>query len=277
MRFKEIFARLPPPIFVLFVVFLVIPFASIFILGSPWQVFGIAGFWKGTIIALTYWILPPLLCYAILFKHHLFLPFYLLECMALLLHSTVFRQLLALDLLILRYVLIALMVYVGVTFANKDFLQPFLTRRLRYWRRSSRVAVNYPILIGDSRQKLEIPARIENCSDIGMAISVAKQHLDRFPKPKNSGHELLCDLHWPKGRRSLSAEIIWTSDLPASRLFGLSVEDTKTMGEFLVWIRNESNFTSPLKPVILEHQMRHTGFILWILFILISFALPAFA
>lgn len=278
-RLEKILA-MPTSVLVMFGVFLVTPFLSLTFIELPWVVYAQEGTGRASLVVLTYWLGPLLLCYSILIKHHLFVPFYLLQCVALLAHSITYSNKLPLDIALARYVLIGFMAYIGVFFGNKDFLTPFLTKNFRMWRKHPRFRVSFEIhLVGD-KPEMKIPALLENCSATGMAVSIEKKLVNSFVKKKQERDALGVLLRWQGQEFTLQGTIVWLSDSEATRAVGLHLGKSEALTRFVAWVKHELAYEARMlhaSSPVLEHDVQQTALILWVLFIALSFGLPAFA
>lgn len=280
MPFKKHFQSMPTPILVMFFVFLLTPLVSLSFIERPWVIYAREGFWRATTVTLTYWLIPLGLCYALAFKHYLFLPLYGGQCLALLLHSILYSNTLPLDMALARYVLIAFMAYIGFFFGNKDILYPFLTKDFRIWRKTRRLRVTYEIQLMGDRPEHRIPAKIKDCSAVGMAVSIEQKHLQSFLQKKSEGDRLTAVIRWLGQERAFPAEIVWTSSSEKARSLGLRVARNMGLSEFVDWIKGELLYESRLYRTaspLLEHDVHQTALTFWVLFIALSFGLPAFA
>ena len=275
------FKKMPHTIQVIFLVFLAVPPGSLFLFESPWPNFIIQGWWRPTLFIVTYWILPLGICYTILMRHYLFLPFYLIQCVALGLHSLFNTRILPTDFLVMRFVLVVLMTYIGLLFSNRDFLYPFLTRKSRFWRRSPRTSVSFAVQLLGDKPGQKIPATMENCSSSGMAVSIEEKHANSFVRKIEKGETLKTVLRWAGRERTIAVRIAWIAKTDGMRL-GFRAVDEQTMGEFTDWIQSELEYQARFHPGrpgerVLTRDMHQTALTLWIVFILLSFGLPAFA
>jgi hypothetical protein len=280
MPLKKIFATMPRPILVMFVVFLLTPLVSLTFIDKPWNVYHHDGPWRAAVVTVTYWILPWSLCYAIAFKHYFFLPLYLLQCLSLVLHSFVYRDIFPLDISMARYVLVGFMAYIGLFFGNKDFLYPFLTKDYRVWRKSPRYRINYDIyLIGD-RPEHKIPAMIRDCSASGLFVIIDPRHVHSFLKKKLEKDKVKAVIRWLGQEHAVNAEIVWSNASGEARHLGLRVVDNESLTPFISWVKGELAYESKLlhtATTLLEHDIHQTALMFWVLFIALSFGLPAFA
>ena len=153
-RFKE----MPRTILVLFFLFLLIPIASSVFRDSLSRGFSGRAGWA--LFLVSYCLMPLLLCYAIAVKHYLFLPFYLVQCAALIAHSIGSAQILPSDIVATRLILIGMMVYVGIIFGNKDFFYPFLTKKHRSLRRFAPSPGRFRLLCTLSGSRLRLNLRL---------------------------------------------------------------------------------------------------------------------
>lgn len=119
------------------------------------------------------------------------------------------------------------------------------------------------------------PAILKDCSASGMAITVDELTvgLSRLKK----GKRVVAIIQTAGGTSSVPAEIAWISSKSEFRLFGLRALDAPLMSALAMLIPNESKATHGIYAGVLQHKMKNAGFVLWILFILLVFGLPAFA
>jgi PilZ domain len=281
MRILSNFKMMPRNIQIICLVFLAIPPGSTVLFESPLTTYFTQGQGHSFIFIATYWLLPMCICYTILIKHYLFLPFYLLQCVALGVHSFFNTEALPTDFLIMRFSLVMLMTYIGILFSNRDFLYPFITKQSRYWRRSPRMPVTFAVQLFGDKPGQRIPATMENCSSSGMAVSIEPKHLSSFIQKKEQGETLKTVLRWGGREHVIAVRIAWIAKGPTMRL-GFRAVDEEIMGEFTEWVQNEIEYRSRFNPSVpgerlLAHDMHQTALTLWVVFILLSFGLPAFA
>lgn len=286
--FMQYLRAMPAPVLAMFLVFLVMPFVSLTFIDMPWEVYRREGLVHAILVVATYWVMPLALCYAITLKHFLFLPFYITQCLLLFLHAITYHDRLPLDIAIARYVLVGFTAYIGVFFGNKDFLYPFLTLRHRVWRKAPRLQLRYEVTLVGDRPEHKIPAVLRDCSATGMAVSIEPKHFESYLKKRHAGDNVHAVVRWLGREAIFPCEIIWTSQQTETRIFGLRLRDgadTKTMRQFVAWARQELQQEASLVPLakpgaggsLLEHEMHHTALTIWVLFIVLSFGLPAFA
>ncbi len=271
---------MPTPILVMFFVFLLMPVASTTFIDRPVDIYAREGMWRALLVTLTYWVLPWSLCYSIALKHYLFLPLYLAQCLILLTHSIVYSHMLPLDISLARYVLVAFMAYIGVFFGNKDFLYPFLQKEHRVWRKAPRFRINYEIQLLGEKPEHKIPALVRDCSVTGMFVIVDPRHTQTFLKRKAEGDQVKAVLRWNAQERTIPAEIIWSSAANNARHLGLRVTEPDQLKPFISWVKAEMAYESKLYRAaspLLEHDVHQTALMFWVLFIALSFGLPAFA
>lgn len=269
---------LPAPLVGMFLIFFFVPILSLAIHRPPWEMWFTDGITQTAIVTLTYWICPWALCGAILIRRYLFLPFYLLQCLALAVHSWYYGVSLPLDLEITRYVLVGCMGYIGVLFANKDFLYPFLAKNPRFWRKARRFDVDFPVeIVGDNPED-RIPAMMTNCSVTGMGVRIPQGQFKQLLKRKRRGQRLsVIAKHGPL-EVTLPVEVVWLFDYGPYGNLGLRVLQTDRMIEFVASFTGSEETRSPVRTrhaQLLEHDVKQTAFVLWMLFIMLSFSIPA--
>lgn len=274
---------MPPAVLSLFGVFFAIPFASLWLFGAPWNVWNSEGGLRAALMVAAYWALPLTLCAAMLRAHWIFVPTYFVQCLALLAHSILYSDRLPLDIAVARYVMIALMAYVGLFFGNKDFLSPFLTLKQRFWRRFPRLAVRYEIQLVGERPEHKIPAWLVDVSANGFAIRIDERHLESFVKKKSFGQKISVVVRWQGKEQTFETEIVREEAKPAERILGLrAAGDPKPLSAFVEWARYAVNREAqilhrPRTGTVLETELHQTAMALWVLFIALSFGLPAVA
>jgi hypothetical protein len=272
---------MPGTVRVIFAVFFLVPVLSS---GAGWWP---TELWESgpplaAILSLvTYWILPLLICFSIAWKHHWFLPLYLLQCVSLVTHASVYSETLPWDLLILRYGLVALMAYIGILFGNRDFLYPFVTKSSRLWRMAPRIDVELHLYLADENGHNKIPAMMVNCSLTGMAITVDSRHLHGPMRKKGPGSDLTAILRWQERDRVVPLRIVWSNEQSETVRYGLQVTDHDVMNQFMEWLKEwhsaEMRFNPAARPLLTRDRIGTTAVMLWVISILLAFGLPAFA
>lgn len=235
--------------------------------------FGEQKAWSIVVFSISHWVMPLLLCYAIISRHHLFLPLYLLQCLALGVQSFSYTHLVS-DILIIRLFLIGMMVYVGILFANRDFLYPFLTRQDRRWRKHPRIELCRSIELQSPDEKWNIPATLKNYSASGMAIFVNEKQSELLKMKQ--GDTVVATVRTRAGTSSVSAQIAWIS--PQYRL-GLQALDPTLMSALAMLLQSESEsrvLSQNARTSVLQYQMKASGFFLWVFCIFLAFGIPAF-
>lgn len=271
---------MPQSLLGMFTVFLFVPAFSLVFHGSPATLVNNYGWGQSILIWTAYWVLPWSLCAAILVRRFLFLPFYMLQCIALIAHCMVFDNNLPTDLLLMRYALIGCMAYIGMQFANKDFLYPFLTKTRRFWRKARRFDVNVPLeILGDKGQR--ISANMENCSATGLCIKVTCDRAMKTLRKKRKGDRLVTVIKLGLVEKKITSDIAWFFDYGEHISIGLRVINVDDMVSLVTEITGLKDTTySPVttsQSHLLEYDVRQTAFFLWMLFIALSFGMPAFA
>lgn len=280
MRFSALIESMPYSVRIMVGVFAATPLVSLGFLGNPilWFESGLSP--SAVLNLLGYWLLPLALCYALIWRHYLFLPLYLVQCLALFLHSLFHSNQLPLDMAVTRYVLIGFMAYVGFFFGNKDFLAPFLTRDNRLWRRAPRVRVSFEIHLVGQKPEHRIPALMENCSASGMAVAIDAKHTQSFIKKKVAGDSVQAVIRYIGQEHLIPVEIIWDTMNGETRALGLRVKEPGAMEKFVGWVKSEIQYESEIlrqSSPLSEQELGETALIVWVVFIALSFGLPAFA
>lgn len=264
----------------IFLVFLIIPISSLFFHQVPWEMYRTEGLWYTLLVLVTYWICPWLLCIAIIIRRFLFLSFYLVQCLMLGIHCIAYGNYLPFDLQIVRFVLIACMVYIGFLFINKDFLYPFLSKDRRFWRKAKRFEFFFDVQIVNNQTEKKIPAVLLDCSVTGMGIKILDENFRGFIKKCRRGDRFSVLLKRGVVEMKLPVETVWIFHYGEFWKLGLQILNTRQMVDFIAdvtgkeqKIRTINNSQSHL----LENDVRQTAYVLWMLFITLSFSIPAFA
>ncbi len=271
---------MPLPVLVMFLVFLFTPFLSLTFIQQPWSFAAHHGALRTFAILAAYWIFPLALAYSLAFRRYLFLPLYGMQVLALLTHSFLNSSEIPLDMALARYVLIVFMGYIGFFFGNKDFLYPLLTSDFRIWRKTRRIRVNYEIHLLGERPEHRVPARIRDLSAGGLAVGLDTRHHETFVKRKDTGDQIIAMVRWAGIQREFPAQIMWANFKDGVRYFGLQVDEKHGLNEFVKWIHNEINIEKKLlraSAPIFEHDVHETALAYWVLFVVLSFGLPALA
>jgi hypothetical protein len=260
-------------------VFFVMPLTSLIFHGAPWDLYAREGVVHTLLVVITYWVAPWLLVGAILLRRFLFFPFYLLQCFLLGVHCYVYGQSLPWDLLAVRYLLVACMAYLGLLLTNRDFLFPFLSKNGRAWRKARRYDVNVGLELGNNDKSEHVQALMENCSATGMGIRIEKPHFKGFLKKLRRGNRLNVHIDWAGLERAMPVEVAWVYEYQTYWTLGLRVLDTDNMVNFVAEVTGIEDKGRTLQGShlqLLEHDMRSTAFVLWMVFIMLSFSIPAF-
>lgn len=271
---------MPLPVLVMFFVFLLTPFLSLTFIQKPWSLVAHHGMARTIAILAAYWIFPLTLAYSLAFRRYLFLPFYGLQVVALLAHSILNASEIPLDMALARYILIGFMGYIGFFFGNKDFLYPLLTSDFRIWRKTRRIRVNYEIHLLGERPEHRVPARIRDLSAGGLAVGLDTRHHETFVKRKDTGDAITAMVRWGGREREFPAQIMWAKFEEGIRYFGLQVDEKHELNQFVQWIKNEIQIEKKLlrtSAPIFEHDVHETALAYWVLFVVLSFGLPALA
>lgn len=271
---------LPRPLGVMVGIFLLMPLTSWAVHGTPWELYSREGIYRVLVVLAGYWLAPWLLVGAILLRRFLFFPFYLFQCALLGVHCYVFGQSLPWDLLVVRYILVACMAYLGVLLTNRDFLFPFLSKSGRAWRKARRYDVNVGLQLLFDGHDERVEALMENCSSTGIGIKIAKEHFHGNIKKLRRGHKLGVNLDWTRLNKALPVEVVWIYEYQNYWTLGLRVLDTDSMMHFVAEVVGIQDNGRPLHNShlqLLETDVRQTAFVLWIVFIMLSFSIPLFA
>lgn len=275
---------MPPAIASMFWLFAVVPVASFVVVEAPWVVYAKEGIVRAAVIVGAYWLIPAAICYAILFRHYLFLPLYILQCAMLLTHAVLYRDRLPLDLSIVRFVMVFLMAYVGVFFGNKDFLSPFLTMQKRFWRKSPRLQIRHRVTLVGERPEHRIPAELRDVSSGGIATFVEPKHRDTFIANYPVGAKLKAHLKWNGRDQTVSVTIVRKDETDGGLRLGLeSAEGYPAFSAFFRWAKDGIDreaailHTTPQTVGVLAQDLHQSAVTLWLLFIALSFGLPAIA
>jgi len=280
ISFKKTFDGMPLPVMVMFFVFLLTPFLSLTFIHKPWSFVEHHGMTRTFVILAAYWVFPLSLAYALACRRYLFLPIYGLQCGALLAQAILSANEMPLDMALARYVPIAFMGYIGFFFGNKDFLFPLLTSDFRYWRKTRRIRVNYEIHLLGERPEHRVPARIRDLSSGGLSVGLDTRHHETFVKRKDTGDTIRAVVRWGGKEKEFPATIVWANFKDGVRYFGLQVEKTHNLDQFVQWIRNEILIEKKIlrtSAPVFEHDVHDTALAYWVLFIALSFGLPALA
>jgi hypothetical protein len=277
---RRLFSVLPRSLAVMVGVFFLMPLTSLAFHGAPWSVYAREGFTHAAIVVAAYWIAPWLLVGAILVRRFLFFPFYLFQCLLLAVHSYVYGNALPWDLLAVRYVLVACMAYLGVLLTNRDFLFPFLSKNGRAWRKARRFDVGVGLQLTAEGRNERVEALMENCSATGMGIRIPKEYFRGFLKKLRRGNRMCVHIDCTGLRTTLPVEVVWVFEYESYWTLGLRVLDTENMIRFVTAVTGLEESGQPMQTPhlqLLENDMRQTAFVLWMLFIMLSFGIPAFA
>ncbi len=280
MHFKRVFRSMPLPVLVMFFLFLFTPFLSLTFIQKPWSFAAHHGMGRTFVILGAYWVFPLLLAYSLARRRYLFLPLYGLQCVALFTHSVLNAQEIPLDMALARYVLIAFMGYIGFFFGNKDFLFPLLTSDFRIWRKTRRIRVHYEISLTGERPEHRVPARIRDLSSGGLAVGLDTRHHETFVKRKGAGDAISVSIRWAGKEKMFPSKIMWANFNDGVRYFGLMIDAQHEFDEFVKWIHSEIQIEKKLlrsSAPIFEHDVHETALAYWVLFVVLSFGLPALA
>lgn len=260
-------------------IFFLMPLTSLVFHGTPWALYAREGVGHASLVLATYWISPWFLVVAILMRRYLFFPVYLIQCALLGVHCAVYGHSMPWDLLAVRFLLIGCMAYLGLLLTNRDFLFPFLSKNGRAWRKARRYDVNVGLQLSTDGKNDRVEALMENCSATGMGIRILKEHFKGSIKKLRRGHKLNVHVEWTGLTKALPVEVVWVYEYEGYWTLGLRVLDTDHMIHFVAEVtgiedRGQSLKSSHLQ--LLENDVRQTAFVLWMVFIMLSFSIPAF-
>lgn len=281
MPFLKAIRSMPNAVLGLLTVFLALPVLSVSAVGSPLHLYISVELWKFSLVMITYWALPVLIVYALALRHHWFLPLHLSLCVLLTAHTLLFHTGTTSEVHFARFLLVALMIYVGILFGNKNFLYPFISKDLRFWRKSVRYRVGRMVkLVGDKNQT--VPALMQDASKAGMALYVHRDDVIKFVRLAIQGIRL--EVNIPYGvsgteETNVPIEIAWvkTSD-HGDRRFGCKVLDKKFMKQYvqhLIKLHHAPVQLPEIKNLKQEEDFQQTALVLWLICIALSFAVPA--
>lgn len=121
---------------------------------------------------------------------------------------------------------------------------------------------------------------MENCSATGMGIRIDKEHFKGFLRKLKRGNRLSVYVLTERLETTLSVEVVWLYEYDAFWTLGLRALEPDRMIHFVAAVTGLRDRTLPLRSShvhLLEHDVRQTAFVLWMLFIALSFGMPAFA
>ena len=276
-NFGVMFTGLPKPLKVVFLVFLLIPFISLASIEFHTGQLHTSA-WRLILFFLTYWAIPLLLCFSIIGRHYLFLPFYVLQCLLLFIHCFAYRPMIPDDLVIVRFLMVSAMAFVGCYLANKDFLYPFLSIERRGWRRAFRFPVHVGIHLFPAEAGPMVPALMENCSLTGISISLKKENalpLDKEKwKPQN---QIRIVVPWSGANHVLPFKIMWSFVDGDIQRVGLATPDASQMRQFIhacvTRPDSKSRFLAS-NGFAFEHNLKPTALLVWVALIVLAFTLP---
>lgn len=285
-HWRDAIQAMPPAVASMFWLFAVVPLAAFVVVEAPWNVLKHEGSVRAAIVLGTYWLIPMAICYAIAFKHYFFLPLYISQCVMLLTHAFLYHDRLPFDLSIVRFVMVFLMAYVGVFFGNKDFLSPFLTMQKRFWRKAPRLQVRYRITLMGDRPEHRIPAELRDVSSGGIAAMIDPKHRDTFIAGYAPGSRLTATVKWNGREQTFPVTIVRKDDVEGGFRLGLeSAEGYPAFAAFFKWAKDgidretailHTKSTNAPKGVLAQ-DLHQSAVTLWLLFIALSFGLPAIA
>lgn len=272
---------MPLPILGLTLLFSLVPFLSCILFESPAAAFDRAGLAYAAALVLAYWIAPLAISAALLFKHHWFLPFYILQCAGLILH-TILAHDQAAEIQFARVVLIGLMFYVGVLIGNRNFLYPLLTKQFRFWRRSIRFRVGRAIAVASDPKETGTPALLFDCSAGGVQLAF---HVSDLPGNmrhffKGNRFEIRVPAEQEAPEMRIEMEVAWAAEADTSIRVGCRALNKTLMRTFVRTERKKQKLAAQLpmpKGFVIDQDIHQTALVLWLVCIALSFALPAFA
>lgn len=281
MSILEELKSMPRSLVGMFLVFLLVPVTSLAFHDLPWRMYDMFGGWPTFVVGLTYWVCPWLLCFAVLFRRFLFMPFYFLQCFALVLHSLVFGASLTFELQLIRYALVGWMFYIGFLFVNKDLFYPFMAKSRRFWRRARRFNVKVEVGIARSGNgERKIVGVVQNCSATGMGVRMDKSRCEGLLDNSKRGDHFRLFIDFEGLCFDMPADLMWLFDYGEFWSLGLQTLDSKMMIEFLTAALGKERRVSGgnwSQLQLLEQGVGQGAYILWMIFIGLSFGLPAFA
>jgi hypothetical protein len=274
MGARQNFLLLPMPLRVASIFFLFIPILATGLGHTP----GAQGFASLVLWLITYWVLPISVSFAILFRHVWFLPLCLAQSFALGMHCYQYRELEGLSGSLVRFLLIVAMGLLTMLFADRDLLQPFISGRNRFWRRSPRLPARHPveILTGEGRR---FDGEIQDCSLTGMGLRLSSVEGQSYLAGLREGDGLDLEVSLSSGRYSLATRLVWFDGGGSMGRVGVAFKNPKLMGAIVASVTGQ--LASPWHPVRerfayywLKGGVKHVALVFWLLSITGAFFLP---
>ncbi len=254
-----------------------LPVWSLLVMPLPHVLAADHGLLIGFVNAAAHFILPILLSIAIIKRSYVVLPFFLLECVALLTHTLLNPTGLPLSLQLTRVVLLAVGSLFGIALANRDFLYPLLSRSGRRWRASPRLALNarLDLYLG---QKMVASVLMEDCSLTGMGIIIAAESLPKDLRTQQRSSALTVRYRSAAGTTEVPVRIVWAREHPAFIRMGMQALDGEAMVRLLESIRPPRStwkFRHQLAVGWTKSGLRRAAFGSWLVAMALGVALPS--
>lgn len=217
--------QLPNTILALVLILAAVPFFALTFSPAPWLLLSVYSPVNAALVLGLYWVMPPLLCILIFRRSFFFVPVFLVECFAFILHAAMGPRLDSAELSTLRYVLIGLMSAVGLLFLDRDFLYPFFSHHFRLWRQRPRFETTALAQVVDAKAGQRLPIAIEDCSAMGMAISGDRRALTEFAPNARQGEAITVRVSARAKTLDLAGKIAWVHDEVHMRRIGVKIDD----------------------------------------------------
>jgi len=113
-----------------------------------------------------------------------------------------------------------------------------------------------------------------------MALVVEKRDLTDEIKGKQKGDAMTVKAVWEDEAFLIPCEVMWVAKIDAGVRIGLRATDFDPMYNLVASVTGEElpyPVKKGIKNILLEHEIRTTALILWVIFIGLSFGIPAYA
>jgi hypothetical protein len=266
---------MPAPLLILFCVFSILPFWSLSFIELPWVSWDQGDPLRAVVSGLAYFLLPLFILITMAFRSITFLPIFIIECLALTIHTVLHSPVNASEWQWIRYTMISAAACCAFFVFNRDSLYPFLSKSTRFWRKSQRISTNVKMHLVVKNQKL--PVVMQDISLTGMNFFGDSTAI--LEALESNGDDDLCFELFLGGQiYAISGKLCWTTAHNHIRQFGLKVQDHSLMATVIGKLNLEGRY-SKFSQIIVKNWaktgFRRTVLAIWTFALGGSFGVPA--
>ncbi len=251
--------------FLFFIIFFIAPFCSFFFHSFFSDEMT---FWMHVVVIGAYWVFPWLICIFLLLRKRMPLIIYFLQCIFLILHSVMFRHFLPFELEICRYVFIFCMIYMGYIFIEMD--KPnFLRKNFRI-----EVKTNCELI----HKNIPINVDLQDCSTSGLGIKISNEQFMNYIGTCAKGDNFKVVIKIDDSIYDINCWVAWFFNYGSFWRIGFFSDDIEKLGAYINALYEKENAISPIAVnEKLNALFNRTGYVLWVLFIALSYSMPFFS